>query len=120
MEQGLYAKMVMLHRKDLKTTEAKKNKKAKFKFHGKSARSQRWFDLDFDQVEGNFSTRETEFYRKIFQGHDKKQDTNIFKKFEVPVRNSKCVENIKFHTKAPIFKYCQKSLNGCCFSSLVS
>ena len=39
----------MLRRKDFKITEANKNKnEAKFKFPGQSARSQRWFDLDFD------------------------------------------------------------------------
>ena len=39
----------MLRRKDFKITEANKNKnEAKFKFQGQSARSQRWFDLDFD------------------------------------------------------------------------
>ena len=57
----------MLRRKDFKITEANKNKnEAKFKFPGQSARSQRWFDLDFDQIEKNIITREPEFYRKIF------------------------------------------------------
>ena len=27
---------------------------------------------------------------------------------------------IKFHSKAPMLKYCQKSLNSCCASSLAS
>ena len=27
---------------------------------------------------------------------------------------------IKFHSNAPMLKYCQKSLNSCCFDSLVS
>ena len=35
---------------------------AKFKFQGLSARSQRWFDLEFDWIEVNFSTREPVFY----------------------------------------------------------
>ena len=70
----------MLHRKGLEITEANKNKnKAKFKFQGQSARTQRWFDLDFDWIEEMFITRETELYRKIFQMHDKTQDTNTFK-----------------------------------------
>ena len=38
--------------------------------------------------------------------------------FEVPIRNSKCVEIIKFHSKAQMIKYCQKSLNSFCFSIL--
>ena len=40
--------------------------------------------------------------------------------FQVPIGNSKCVENFKFHNDAPMLKYCQKSLNICCFSSLAS
>ena len=52
----------MLFRKDLKTTEANKNKnEANFKFQGKSARSQRWFDLDFYWIEEKFITREPDF-----------------------------------------------------------
>ena len=44
----------------------------------------------------------------------------MFKRFQVPIRNSKCVETFKFHNDAPILKYCQKSLNSCCFSTLES
>ena len=46
VEQGLYAQVVKIRRKDLKFIAANKNKnEAKFKFQGLSARSQRWFDL---------------------------------------------------------------------------
>ena len=68
MEQGLYAQVFMLRQKYLKITEANKNKnEAKFKFRGQYERSQCWFDLDFDWIEENFSTREPELYRKIFK-----------------------------------------------------
>ena len=30
------------------------------------------------------------------------------------------MENFKFHNDDPMLKYCQKSLNSCCFSSLES
>ena len=71
MEQGLYAQVVMLRRKDLEFIAANKNKnEAKFKFQGQSARSQGWFYLNFDCIEVNFSTREPDFYKKIFQSHD--------------------------------------------------
>ena len=41
----------MLCQNDLKITEANKNKNdAKFKFQGRSARSQHWFYLDFDWI----------------------------------------------------------------------
>ena len=50
-EQGLYAHVVNLHQNYLKLTAANKNKnEAKFNFQGQSARSQSWFDLDFDCI----------------------------------------------------------------------
>ena len=121
IEQGLYAQVVMICRKYLKITEANKDKNEdKFKFQGQSARSQRWCDLDFDWVEENFSTREPDLYRKIYQIYDKTQDTNKFKMFEVPIGNKKCVEKMNFCSKAPMLKYRQNSSNSCCFSSLAS
>ena len=57
MEQGLYAQVVMLRRKDLKIIEANENiNEAKFKFQGQSARSQHWFDLGYDWIEENIIT----------------------------------------------------------------
>ena len=51
MEQVLYAQVVKLRQKDLKFISTNKNKnEAKFNFQGKSTRSQRWFDLDFDWI----------------------------------------------------------------------
>ena len=90
----------------------------KFKFQGQCAISQRWFDFDVDWIEVNFSTREPDFYKKIFLRRDDTQDKNKFRLFQVTIGTSKCVENFKFHNDAPTLKYCQKSLNSCCFSSL--
>ena len=56
----------------------------------------------------------------MFQSHDNKQDTNIFKIFQVLIGNSKCVEIFKFYNDAPMLKYRQKSLNSYCFSILAS
>ena len=79
MEQGLYAQVIMLRQKHLKCFAADKNKnEAKFKFQGQSAISQRWFDLDFNWIEVNFSTREPDFYRNFFESRDNTQDTNTF------------------------------------------
>ena len=76
MEQGLYEQVFRLRRKNLMITEANNNKNEdKFKFQGQSERSQRWFNLDFDFIEVNFSTCEPFFYRKLFQRHDNTQDT---------------------------------------------
>ena len=118
LEQGLYSQVVMLRWNDLGLISGNRNKnEAEFKFQGQSARSQHWFDPDFDWVEVNFSTREPDFYKKLFQIHDSTQDTNTSKLFQVPIWNSKCVENLKFHNDAPMLKYFQKSLNSCFFSS---
>ena len=120
-EQGLYAQFVKLRREDFKFFATDKNRnEAKFKFQGKSARSQRWFDLELDWIEVNFSTCDPGFYKKIFQSHDNTQDINTFRLFQVPIGNAKCVESFKFQNDAPILKYCQKSLNSCCLSSLAS
>ena len=109
MEIDFFAPVIMLRRKDLKFVATDKNKnEAKFKFQGQSERSQLWFDLEFDLIEVNFSTREPDLYNKPFQIHDNTQDTNTYKNFQVPIGNAECVETFKFHNDAPILKYCQK------------
>ena len=114
-------KLSKLHRKDFKFVATDKNKnEAKFKFQSQSTRSLLWIDLDLDWVEINFSSCEPDFYKEIFQSHDDTQDDNTFKTFQVPIGNAKCVESLVFKNDAPIIKYCQKTLNSCCFSSLES
>ena len=96
-EQVLYAQVVMLCQKDFKITEANKNKnEARFRLQCQSVRSQRWFNIDFDCIEVSFSTREPDFYRKIFQRNDDTKGTNTFKFFQVPIGNVKCVEKLSF------------------------
>ena len=120
-EQWWCAQVFKISQKDLKFTEANKNKNEdKLKFQGQSARLQRWSDIDFDCIEVNFSTREPDLYKKLFQSHNDTQDKNIFKFFKILIRNSKFVVKFKFHNDAPMLKYCKKSLNSCCFSILES
>ena len=71
-------------------------------------------------IDTNFSTREPDFYKKLFQSHDDNQDKDTFKTFQVPIGNAKVVKSFVFHKDAPILSYCQKTLNCCCFSSLSS
>ena len=79
MEQGLYAQVIRIRRKDLEFVATDKIKiEAKFKFQGQSARSQRWFDLDLDWIEVNSSTSEPDLYKKLFQRHEHTYDTNTF------------------------------------------
>ena len=66
MEQGLYAQVVMIRRKESENKKEKENTK-KYNFQGKFARSRRWFYLDHEWLEENFMTRETYFYRKNHQ-----------------------------------------------------
>ena len=87
----------MLRLEDLKFVATDKNEnEAKFKFQGQSAKSKRWFDLDFDWNEVNSSTREPGFYKHFFQSHDDTQDTNTYKSFQFLIGNSKCVEILSF------------------------
>ena len=58
--------------------------------------------------------------KKLFQSHDDMQDNITFKTFQVPIGNVRCVESFKFQNDAPILKFCQKTLNSCCFGSLAS
>ena len=105
----------------MKIISANNNKnEAKIKFQGQSARPHRWFDLDFDWIELNFSTREPYLCKKFFQSHDNTQDTSTLEIFQFPIGNSKYLESFKIHNDDPILKYCQKSLNSCCLKSLAS
>ena len=49
----------------MKFIAANKNRnEAKFKFQGQSARSKRWFDLDFYWIEETICTREPDLYKE--------------------------------------------------------
>ena len=47
LEQGLYAQVVMIHRRNLDDIK-EKDKTEKFNFQGKSARTKNWFNLDHE------------------------------------------------------------------------
>ena len=52
--------------------------------------------------------------------HEATQDKNTFIMFEFIIGNTEYVEKMKCHSKDPMLKYCQNSLNNGCFSSLTS
>ena len=121
MELGLYAQVIKFWRKDLKFDAADKNKnESNFKFQGQFGRSRLWFDLYLDWIDINFSTREPDFYKKLFQSHDNEQDKDTFRTFQVLIGNEKVVKSFVFHKDAPILSYCQKTLIICCLISLES
>ena len=58
-EKGLYAQVFMIRQNYLKINKENNDKnEVTFVYKGQSARSQRSFDLGFDWIEENFSTRE--------------------------------------------------------------
>ena len=60
MEQGLYAKVVMIHQKHLDNKKEQKKTK-RYNFQSQPARSIRWFYLDQEWLEEKFSTHEPDF-----------------------------------------------------------
>ena len=61
MEQGLYAKLGIIRRKE---SENKKENTKKYNFQGQSAKSRRWLDLYHVWLEEYFRTLEPDFYFK--------------------------------------------------------
>ena len=61
MEQGLYAQVIMIRRREIDDKKGKEKTK-KCNFQGQSARSRRWFNLDHEWSEENFRTCEPDFY----------------------------------------------------------
>ena len=92
----------------------------RFKLLGQSARAQRCFDLYFDLIEENLAYLNLISIGKYIKGRKKHKIEINLKLFEVPIGNTKCVEEMKFHIKDPMLKYFQNSLNSCIFGSLSS
>ena len=65
-EQGLYAQVFMIRRKDLDNEKEKENTK-KYKFQGQSTTSIRWFDIHREWLEEKSSTREPDFYKNFIK-----------------------------------------------------
>ena len=61
LEQGLYAQVVMILRKNLDGTK-EKDKTKKFNLQGQSARTKNWFNIDHEWPKESFMTREPYFY----------------------------------------------------------
>ena len=81
MENGLYAKVVMMRRKESDEKKEKEDTK-KYNFQGKSARSRRCSNLDHERLKENLMTHETYFYRKLYQNKFRGDDTKNIKYLE--------------------------------------
>ena len=62
LENGLYAKVFMIHRKELYYKKVRYRTK-KYNFQGQSVRTKNWFDLDHEWLKENFITCEPYFYK---------------------------------------------------------
>ena len=63
LEQGLYAQVVMILRRESYDIKEKDETKI-YNFQGKSAITKHWFNLDHEWLKENFMTREPDFYKK--------------------------------------------------------
>ena len=54
-----------------------------------SARLKHWFDLDIEWIGENFSTREPQFYKKLFQSNIEGKYGSKYPTLPVPIGNSK-------------------------------
>ena len=103
-------------------SDAKKEKEntKKYNFQGQSARSRRWFDLDHEWLDENFSTRKPYFYSRLYQNKFRGDDKKTYQKFGVLIIHAKITGKVQFYPEAPVIKYHQKRSNSCCLSSLTS
>ena len=71
-------------------------------------------------VEVNFSTREPQFYKRLFQKNIEGQSGITYPTFTVIIGNAKEKGEIEYELQASLVAYHQNFSNGFCFSSLES
>ena len=89
LEESSYAQVVRIRRKKWCRRKIRKTPKRKYLFQGKSLISKHWFDLYIEWIEGNFSTRKPQFYKRLFQINIEGQAGSKCPKFPVPDVNVK-------------------------------
>ena len=90
---GLYSQLVMILWRD--SYDKKGNDKSNiYNFQGQSARKRYLFDLDYEWLEENFITRETGFYKNIYQNKFRAGNTKTYQIFGVPIGNAKMTRKI--------------------------
>ena len=104
LEQGLYAQVIMILRRELDDIK-EKYKTTKFNLEGQSAKTKHWFDLDHEGLKDNFMTREPDFYKRLYQTKFMGDTTQEYQKFGVPIGNTKTTKKVQFRTEAPLIQY---------------
>ena len=61
LENGLYAQVVMILRRELDDVKEKYKRKI-YNFQEQSEKTKHWFGLDHERLKENFITREPDFY----------------------------------------------------------
>ena len=61
LEQGLYAQVVIIRRRESDDIK-EKYKTKKYNFQGQSARTKHWFNIDHEWLKEKFMTSEPDFY----------------------------------------------------------
>ena len=65
LENGLYAQVFMIHRRE--SDNKKEIWDKKYKFQGQSARKKHWLDLDHKWLQEYFMTHEPDFYKNYIK-----------------------------------------------------
>ena len=110
LEESLYAQVVRIRPKSLVQKKYTREKpKRRYLFQGQSAISKHWFDLDIELVEEKFSTREPQFYNRLFQTNIEVKSGITYPVFTVPIGNSKEKGEIEYNLQDPLVLYHQNA-----------
>ena len=80
----MYENLVIIFQKE---SDNKKENTKKYNLQGESAISIRWFNLDPEWSEENFTTHEPDFYEIMYQTKFRGDDTKTYQIFGVPIGN---------------------------------
>ena len=75
-------------------------------------------DIGIDRVEENFSTREPQFYKRLFQINIEGQYGITYPILYAPIVNVKETVELEYDFQGTLVVYHQDNSNSCCFSSL--
>ena len=88
LENGLYAKVVIIRRRD-SYDKKEQDKTKQYNFQVQSERTKHSFNIDHEWIKETFMTREPDFYLKLYQNKYWGGDKRIHQIFGVPIGNVK-------------------------------
>ena len=60
----------------------------------KISKNKRWFYLDREWLKENFMTRESDFYKNVYQTKFRGDKTQNYQKFGVPIGDAKMIKKL--------------------------